>query len=579
MLVEVIDEVSTDATTKGGKVAIAHGTPRIRPLPDKQLPLRIADACQLSIEIEKGEGEVEIKAVPPPRWLVDGIYTAGHYGAAVRPIEGIVTAPTIRADGSVLQRPGWDAATGLLYRASMTFAPIPDQPTREDAAAASAKLLEVVTDFPFFEDADRSAWLAMLLSMIGRPAITGQVPLFALTANVRGAGKSLLVDAASIIAYGHTAARMTFADSDEEMRKRITAVAIEAAPAALLDNVDRQLGGAALDAVLTADRWKDRELGFSRTVDLPMRTVWAATGNNLAYRSDIARRVLPILLDSPLEHPESRADFAHKDLLGWVRAHRGELVTAALVILRAYFAADRPSQPGGEFGSFDCWSAVIRGAIVWAGLADPLLTRAAAEESDDSAAVVRGLIGGLLEVDETGEGMTLAEIVKTMTSDPTGERYPTLRATVAEVATARGAIDGRKLGYALRQYRGRVAGGYRIQAGNAHGGVKRWSAVPVGRGGDRWDGGDLSAIAPARLLCVSPPGTQGANTYAPYRDGLGSSPPSPSSPPCPDCRAELIPAEIEVNGWRNWDYGKCGKVVPMQTTGAGVERCTFAECT
>ena len=69
---------------------------------------------------------------------------------------------------------------------------------------AAAELLEVVKDFPFY-DADRSAWLALVLSLIGRSAIAGCVPLFGITANCRGSGKSLLADAASLIAYGRHA--------------------------------------------------------------------------------------------------------------------------------------------------------------------------------------------------------------------------------------------------------------------------------------------------------------------------------------------------------------------------------------
>ncbi|WP_417740414.1 hypothetical protein [Rosistilla oblonga] len=534
-LVEVVEQAATGAATKKGKLKIATGTPRIRPLPPQQLPLRIADACQLMVEKGSDE-EIVVEAVPPPRWLVDGVYTAGSYGDAIRPLEGIVTAPTIRPDGSVLQSPGWDAETGLIFRPSIDYPEIPEEPTQEDAAAAAAELLGVVEDFPFFAPADRSAWLAMLLSMIARPCIPGCVPMFGIGANIRGAGKSMLHDAASLIAYGHSPARTAYAIDDNEMRKRITAVAMEAAPAVLLDNIDCQLGGAALDAALTAERWKDRELQYSRTIDLPMRTVWVATGNNLSYGADLARRVVPIRLDSPLERPEDRSGFRHADLLGWVRSRRPKLVVAALTAMRAYFAAGCPTQTGGTFGSFEGWASTIRAAIVWAGLADPMATRETAAQDDRSADIVRGLVGGLLEIDDSGEGLTCREICERLNCPANADRYPTLRDAVAEVATVKNSADAKKLGYVLRKYRGRVAGGYRLNAESGHRSTLRWSAVPVRPGGDGGDGGDTPTHSTREGVCVTHPHV--THTYA-YRGEAETSPPSPPSPPSTGQEVEL----------------------------------------
>jgi len=94
-------------------VSIPAGTARIRPLPTGQLPLRIADACQLLVEKEV-DGVIEQVAVPPQRWLVDGVATKGDWGRQIRRLEGIVTAPTIRPDGSILQSAGYDEKTGLM---------------------------------------------------------------------------------------------------------------------------------------------------------------------------------------------------------------------------------------------------------------------------------------------------------------------------------------------------------------------------------------------------------------------------------------------------------------------------------
>jgi hypothetical protein len=530
-LVQVVTE--DEPETIAGGVEIPAGTPKIRPLPLGQLPLRIADACQLMQETEK-DGEVERNAVPPQRWLTEGIFTRGEYGKAVRSLAGIVTAPILRPDGTILQTAGHDAKTGLLYQPCDKFPAIPDKPTQQDAALAAAELLEVIKDFQFQDDADKSAWLALVLSQIGRSAISGCVPLFALTATTRGSGKTLAADAASIIAFGRTTPKKTFSADDEEQRKAITAVAIEALPCVLLDNVDRTLGGASLDAALTATVWTDRILGKSATTgELPLRTVWMATGNNLRFGTDLARRVIPIRLSPTVENPEERTGFDQPDLLGWVKSNRARLAVAALKILRAYFIAKKPAQPGGNFGSFESWTALVRGAIVWTGLADPLATRETAKADDSSGAIVRGLIGGLLEVDEHGDGMTAKEIVDKLNENPLhGAKYPSMREVVSEVATHKGRIDAKSLGYAFRKYRGRIANGFTICGEMAHGGVIRWKAKPAKSGGDRGDVGDVSGT-PYVKTGMSHPHTHTTHdaTHAPpYGNGPEGYPQSQPSP-------------------------------------------------
>ena len=82
---------------------------------------RIVQSCKLLVEKNSKDGGVTIVESRPLKWLVDSIYERGNYGGKIKPLAGIIESPTIRADGSILQTPGWDEATGLIYRPNAEY--------------------------------------------------------------------------------------------------------------------------------------------------------------------------------------------------------------------------------------------------------------------------------------------------------------------------------------------------------------------------------------------------------------------------------------------------------------------------
>ncbi|KAA5541895.1 hypothetical protein FYK55_17005 [Roseiconus nitratireducens] len=535
----------------------------IRPLPICLTRERITLCCQLVTE-RQVKDRVEVSPMRPPKWLIDAVHNRGWYDGHIKPLAGIVQAPTIRTDGSILQKPGYDETTGIYYQPKGEFPEVPDQPTREDAVAAINDLFDVVVDFPFVDGADRSAWLCMLLSMVGRPCVRGCVPCFVFTANIRGSGKSLLVDCGSLIAYGRSAARHAFTRDDDEARKLITSVALEAAPSVLFDNLDVQLGGAALDAALTSEKWQGRVLGSSRTTgELPLKTIWCATGNNMAFGSDVARRVLPIRLQSPLEAPEERTGFEHTDLLGWIAKNRPRLAVSALTILRAYFVAGCPDQPGGSWGSFESWSRIIRGAVVWAGADDPLATREAATANDDSRGLLAMLITGLEEADPDNAGLRTQDIER-LVSHRTDETSPcpTLVEAVREVCGER--FNSRKFGRQMRKLVGRIWEGRKITDETGSGKVRLWRVSHEGFRG--FQGFRTPILHAERVVSHIDP----CDTQHSAQEPGETNPQNPRNPrphsKCPKCSGELVPADLVIGEFRNWDCSSpsCDGVVPVR---------------
>lgn len=414
-----------------------------------------------------------------PSWVAETLLARPRWRFPA--LTGVVETPTLRPDGSVIDRPGYDPTTGLLYRPRHDFPPAPKSPERGDAGHAAVALLEPLHNFPFEGEQARSATLAAILSIAGRYAIQGPVPMFPVRSPTGGTGKGLLVDAASLIATGRTPARTSMGRDDDEIRKRILAIGISGAPIVLIDNEDRCLGSESLAAALTSDFFEDRLLGKSRVIRVPMTQVWFATGNGLTFRATLGRRVVPIDLNAQMEFPEDRTGFRYPDLRGHLRALHPRLLVAALTILLAYDRAGRPGHGKVPMGSFEAWDAFIRGACVWLDLEDPCLGRnRIRDEGDNDLELVRALFRVLFE----SFGPTAKTVVEIRAA---AEESPDLRAALAALdSRASGSgLNSRLIGDRLRQWRGKVAGGYRLVAApkKVHG-ATAWRILPVGESGE-----------------------------------------------------------------------------------------------
>ena len=258
--------------------------------------------------------------------------------------------------------------------------------------------------------------------------------------------------------------------NDDEMRKRIFALAREGTPLVLLDNVEGDLGSPSLAAALTGTTFQDRVLGVSATQSVPLRMVWLATGNGLTFRGDLGRRVIPIHLDAQVEHPEDRSGFTFPDLRAHVRTHRPRLVVAGLTVMRAYHLAERPGHGNSPMGSFETWDSLVRGACIWLGLPDPAQGRERIREQGDSEI---DALRSLMEVWERTFGskpVTSAIVVRST------EGNDELRAALEALVDPK-QVTTRNLGAALKRYRGRPVGGRSIRAAGKSGGITRWCLV------------------------------------------------------------------------------------------------------
>lgn len=433
-------------------------------------PPFLRDRLTARMLLEKWDGRAGAN-VPthPPSWLVGSLYARGSW-PGLRRLDGVTEVPVLRRDGSILETAGYDAQTGLLFQPNAAFLPVAENPTREDALGALAELKEVVCDFPFAAERHRSTWLAALLTPLARQVFDGPAPLFLFDSNVSGSGKSLLTDAISQIVLGSVMARTSYTQDDEELRKRVTTIAIEGDPVVLIDNIENggTLGSPTLDAVLTSTEWKDRLLGTNQQFHGRLRAIWYATGNNIQLRGDMQRRVLHGRIESPMERPTERpaSDFRHPHLLAWVRAERPRLLRAALTILRAHAIAGRPCATAlSALGSYEAWSAAVRAPMAWLGEADCAETqRELANAADTELSLLRDLHVGWQELDPVNlngksDGKEAREVLSII--EGSQKAYGMLRSALEELCPSKNGKPptAQAFGRKLQRFKGRYLDG------------------------------------------------------------------------------------------------------------------------
>ncbi len=97
---------------------------------------------------DDGSDETYSEEVTPPNPVLAAALALKTW-PRLRPLHGIVGAPVLRPDGSLLQVPGYDQATGLYLASKVPLDTVPAQPTKEQIAAARRQLLDTfLGDFP-----------------------------------------------------------------------------------------------------------------------------------------------------------------------------------------------------------------------------------------------------------------------------------------------------------------------------------------------------------------------------------------------------------------------------------------------
>lgn len=304
----------------------------------------------------------------PPEKLIKLLLTDINL-AAFRNLRSISPWPMIDKQGQLLAHNGYHPGAERIITVPPSYRlDVPAQPSTDDLRWAIDLLQnDLFVDFPFSDQASRANAMAPLLQLFCCELMQPPYPLHFIQAPVAGTGKSLLVKVIGSILFGKEPSAMTLGENDGETRKRISSQLFSLAPYMFLDNLPPKVHSHSLAAALTASVWNDRILGVSTMKSVDVSALWLATGNNVNFSNELARRLVLVELDPTDESPSTRTGFKHPNLMEWVQQEREALIRACLILVRHWYAS---GQPKGKqaFGSYESYASVIGGILDAAGI-------------------------------------------------------------------------------------------------------------------------------------------------------------------------------------------------------------------
>lgn len=352
-------------------------------------------------------GAARAKYVPVSAALashcVEVIPTLGD--ASVPPVDMITSVPSLtrNADRSLRQcAEGYDAEArvytlphGLHLRDDMT------------PGECRATLEDLIVDYPFQDEADRQNLIAMMVTLVCRPAMN-VAPLFVIGASLAGTGKSkLATDTVGLSILGDDVNTTTYKAAEEEMRKYLDSALLNGDPFAVLDNVPAGvvLDSASLAAALTVSRIDMRILGHTQTMTARNLMTLCITGNNTKLSHELARRSCPITLVPRDAHPERRKDFVHPLARDYATQQRGAVLSSILSGVKRWHDAGMPEPVEmPRTGSFEEWRNVV-GGIMEHGLGYDLVMSNSDKFMGESGDGARDDLAALAGVFDATHGM------------------------------------------------------------------------------------------------------------------------------------------------------------------------------
>lgn len=435
----------------------------------KMQPVSIARLAYLTAQAARwnyGDGG---DGSPSPD-VLQAVMSAGAWPGVAK-VVGLLHQPTIDpTTGEIISGRGYAHA---LQREAI-FDPACFSPYAGNDALDQLRAL--LTGFPFATARDEAAALAAVLTAAIRP-ILPTAPAFMVTASDYGSGKTYL--SRIIAAFSGVTGVQRWPGRQEEASKALLSLLLEGRPAVIFDNLAADWRSDTMAAILTDPVFSDRQLGVSKSPEVSTACLFVANGVNVGPAADLQRRVITINLDARCERPWER-EF-DRDPLAEIEADRGRWLMIALHLLSDYLREGAPVRLS-SLGSFSEWSRIVRGAIVAAGLPDPVQALGANVEDDEDRDNLARFLYCWRNSSYFGDVVTVRDLVRQVQSAGGDTMEAGLRYVLEDIGKERGEISTRRVGLWFRSNRGRVIDGLRLVNVGTRGEYgAQWTVEHVGR--------------------------------------------------------------------------------------------------
>lgn len=322
------------------------------------------------------------RLIDPPTKVIKQILSM-HKHRDLKPLNAVISAPTITHDNHIVSKQGYDKSTKLYLDCLDHGVSVAALVSEQDAIAAYNELMKPFNTFDFADDVSRSVALSAVLTAITRPT-QATAPAFAFDAPKQGSGKTYFCECLGLLATG-TAPAMTpsIEKNEDEIRKTLLSMVIEGRRFIIWDNVMGHFNSATMASFLTSERFSGRILGSSQSVEVAHRAMLLLTGNNITLVGDMPRRVLTCRFDTGIENPtQAQRNLSAIDGLkpaAYIERNRYKLAAAAITLIRGYLQSNEHRAGGmakDRLPSFEDWDTVARQPVLWLstqveGLTDP----------------------------------------------------------------------------------------------------------------------------------------------------------------------------------------------------------------
>lgn len=272
----------------------------------------------------------------------------------IREIKKVVYQPFVDKTGEIVNSYGYIEGSKTFCAFNPKDFEIPEIGA-DELSEAIAKLEGLLEEVPFKSDEDKALAITLILTALQRPVLES-APLFLVTADDSGAGKSYFCESIALFTSKEEVKALVYPKNDEEMAKFLVSTLIKRPRTVFFDNITSNIDPSpALCTALTQRHLSQRKLGSNtENIEVDTQSLFLVNGNNVEPRKDMIRRTAIIVLNSGVYMPNSQP-VIRVNLREEMRKNRCQWVSLGLAIVRAWIISKQRVDTWPRIPGYDEW--------------------------------------------------------------------------------------------------------------------------------------------------------------------------------------------------------------------------------